>query len=132
MDLKNIPGKQSKIENIHYEKLEIQPYLLEGNKNTEISQVIFKARGKMLDIKDHKKWKYSDQICVGCDKNTETVEELLVCPGFCEEGEIGDKTLAYSTVYGKSVDEMINIAKVMRKRLKVREKLIEGKNCKTS
>ena len=101
--------------------------MLEGNKNTEISQVIFKARGKMLDIKDHKKWKYSDQICVGCDKNTETVEELLVCPGFCEEGEIGDRTLAYSTLYGKSVDEMINIAKVIRKRLKARWKILDEK-----
>ena len=50
-----------------------------------------------------------------------------MCPGFCEQGEIGDKTLAYSTLYGKSVDEMINIAKVIRKRLKARWKILDEK-----
>ena len=35
----------------------------------------------------HKKWKYSDVICVGCAKNDETENELLLCDGFGERNE---------------------------------------------
>ena len=54
MDKKNQPGKQTKIEQVEYEKLEIQEYLLEGNKNTELSQLIFKTRGEIWKLKPTK------------------------------------------------------------------------------
>ena len=57
-----------KLQNIHYSPLEIQEYLMIGNKNNEISKVIFKTRGGTLDIKINEKWKYEDITCVGCDK----------------------------------------------------------------
>ena len=55
MEKKNEPGKQTKIAHLQYSKLELQEYLLDVNKNTEISKRIYKARGKNLDIKTHKK-----------------------------------------------------------------------------
>jgi hypothetical protein len=36
-------NKQTKIKQISYEKLEIQKYLMDGNKNIETSKFIFKA-----------------------------------------------------------------------------------------
>ena len=77
MDKKNEPGKQRKIAQLQYKKLEIQEYLMDGNKNSEISKLIFKARGKNLDIKEHKKWKYEDNLCIGC--NTRTSRAALKC-----------------------------------------------------
>jgi hypothetical protein len=62
-------NSQTKIKDIQYSKLEIQEYLLEGNQNTEISKLIYKCRGKTLDIKTHKSWKYGDKFCVGCKLN---------------------------------------------------------------
>ena len=44
MDQKNKPGKQTKIDNITYTNLCIQEYLLDGNSNTELARLIFKAR----------------------------------------------------------------------------------------
>ena len=44
--------------------------------------MIFKARAKCLDIKIHKKWKYKDDVCIGCGKNSETEEEFLSCKGY--------------------------------------------------
>ena len=38
-------SKQSKIMDIEYKSLKIQDYLLDGNKNIELSKLIFKARG---------------------------------------------------------------------------------------
>ena len=65
----------------------MQEYLNDGNRNTRISKLIFKARGRNLDIKMHKKWKYSDAICLGCGKNDETENELLLCDGFGDRNE---------------------------------------------
>ena len=48
-------NKQTKICNIEYRQLNMQEYLLEGNKNIQISKLIVKARGKTLDIKTNKK-----------------------------------------------------------------------------
>ena len=45
--------------------------------NTDLSKLIFKTRGKNLEIKAHKKWKYNDNICVGCEEREETEEEFL-------------------------------------------------------
>ena len=47
-------GKLSKIANIKYDRLELQPYLVVGNHGTQISQFIFKARSQTLDIKTQK------------------------------------------------------------------------------
>ena len=66
---------------IESKSLKIQDYLLDGNKNIELSKLIFKARGQTLDIKTQKKWRYSDNVCTGCDLNVETIEEILSCSG---------------------------------------------------
>ena len=54
MDKKNEPGKQTKIARVQYKQLKIQEYLMDGKKNSDISKLIFQARGKNLDIKEHK------------------------------------------------------------------------------
>jgi hypothetical protein len=125
LEKKNEPGKQTKIAHLQYSKLELQEYLLDGNKNTEISKLIYKARGKNLDIKTHKKWKYKDNLCIGCNIRIETEDELLSCPGFSEKGEETTEELNFSVVFGGSVQDMINVANRLRRRLKRREKLLE-------
>ena len=62
--LKLQQSKQEKfIQNINYSKLVMQEYLADGNRNLEVSKVIFKARGMVLDIKAQKGWKYDDKLC---------------------------------------------------------------------
>ena len=110
---------------MNYEKLEIQEYLLDGNKNTKLSKLIFKARGKSLEIKTHKKWKYEDTICVGCKFEIETEDELLTCDGFADKSELSDANINYEMVFENSVEKMIKVAKEIRKRLKARQKLLD-------
>ena len=79
----------------------------------------------------HKRWKYEDTLCVGCKENSESENELLSCPGFSESNEEINKEISYSLVFGDKASEMIKVAKVIRKKLKVREKLMEnGKKAK--
>jgi hypothetical protein len=118
-------NKQKKISHLNYVKLEMQEYLLEGNRNTKISKLIFKARGRNLDIKTHKKWRYEDKICVGCNRNEESEEEFLACEGFCGENDILVDKISYSWLFGDSVDKMVIVAKEIRKRLNLRKKILD-------
>ena len=113
--------KQSKIMNIHYEKLEIQEYLLSGDRNINISKLIFKARGNTLDIKTQKKWKYSDTLCSGCEVNDETGDEILHCKTLGGNEE----NLSYSWFFRDSVEDQILVAKSMLTKLDNRRKIRE-------
>ena len=112
--------KQTKILDINYSELKMQDYLADGDRNTNISKLIFKARGKILDIKLHKKWKFDDKLCSGCQINEESGEEILLCDSFGKNSE----NVPYSWFY-RSVDKQICVAKVMMKKLKNRKKIRE-------
>ena len=122
---KNEPGKQTKIKQLKYEKLEIQEYLLEGNRNTVLSKLIFKARGRNLDIKGHKKWKYEDDICVGCQSKQESEQELIDCPGLKSQNLESQEDISYSVVFGNNLSEMFKLAQIMQSRLKLRKKILD-------
>ena len=106
--------KQSKMANLKYESMEIQNYLVDGNKNTKLSKLIFKARLLTLDIKLQKKWKYEDTICVGCDVSEESGDEILNCDGF-NDGEQISNGMLYTIFFDGSSSEMAKIATVLRK-----------------
>ena len=114
-------NRQSKICDMQYKCLEVQEYLMEGNKNTEISQTIFKLRGKTLEIKTQKKWRYEDDLCVGCGDRSETIEELLTCAGLADGV---DDNVSYN-IDSNNISDMIEVAKRIKKRLKVRKKILD-------
>ena len=108
-----------------YNKLETQDYLLDGNYNTKISQVIYKARTQTLDIKTHKRWKYDDDICVGCSVNQETIEEIMNCTGLSDNVE-ETGLICFDWLMSGSGKQKFIVGQVLAKRLKAREKIIEG------
>ena len=118
-------NNQKKIRQLTYKKLQMQEYLMDGNRNTKLSKLIFNARGKTLDIKSHKKWKFDDNVCVGCGENEETEEEFVSCSGLADENNLEDK-ISYSWFFGESVSDMVKAAKVISERLKVRQKILDG------
>ena len=117
--------KQTKIDHIEYFGLEMQEYLLSGNKNTELSKVIFKARSNTLDVKINKRWKYEDVMCIGCQVKEESGEELMNCESY---GEIGEETenISYKMFYGESNSDMFLAASKIKKRLKRRQVIMDN------
>ena len=103
----------------------IQEYLLVGNENTVLSKLIFKTRGRNLDIKKHKKWKDEDDICVGCRSRKECEQELIDCPGFKSQNKESQEDLSYSLVFGNNLTNMYKLAKILQNRLKVRKKILD-------
>ena len=83
--------------------------------------MICKARGKTLDIKLQIRWKYNDTLCSGCKVNENSVDDML---GFGSFGESSEK-ISYSLFYSNEVLDQISVGKVMMKKLKAKEKMIE-------
>ena len=80
--LKAQQQKQDKLKNIIFTKLVVQDYLANGERNINVSKLIFKARGETLDIKLKKRWKYEDVLCFGCKNAEESGNEILGCKYF--------------------------------------------------
>ena len=119
-------SKQSKIIDIEYKSLKIQDYLLDGNKNIELSKLIFKARGQTLDIKTQKKWRYSDNVCTGCDLNLETIQEILAYSGLIKHDEV-DEIGKDESFFSENFKDIVMVAIRLKKRLKVRQQIIDDK-----
>jgi hypothetical protein len=115
-------SKQSKILDIDYAKLEIQEYLLRGDRSVSVPKFIFKARSKTLDLKIQKKWKYEDLLCSGCHENEESGEEIFSCKYFGENEE----KITYTWFYSGKLDEQVSAAKVMMRKMKIRKSLRDG------
>ena len=123
IEKKNQPNKQTKIAHIVYEKLEMQHYLLDGNKNTRTSKMIFKGRTKSLDIKTLKGWKYDDDLCVGCNSRKESIEELLSCDALSDANET--EKVEYQWLFEENDRKIHQVGSTLIKRMRKREKLLE-------
>ena len=97
----------------------MQDYLSESDRKIEISKIIYKARGKSLDIKLQKRWKYNDLLCKGCQQNIESGQEILKC------NKLGsnEKRAEYDWFYSDLVTKQKEAGRVMHKKLKKRKQL---------
>ena len=91
-----------------------------------MSKLIYKARGMCLDLKTHKKWKEKDDMCVICEQHSETGDLFLYCSGYGEgkyDKEIKD--MQYNIFFYGLSSEMHILAKLITRRLQIREKMLE-------
>ena len=103
----------------------MQAYLADGDRDNRVSRLIFKARGKTLDIKMQKRWKYDDTLCTGCGKNEETGQEILMCDELSENPQ----NISYSWFYKQLVSDQVSAAKVkIKRKVKRRSNLRKGKD----
>ena len=102
----------------------MQAYLADGDRDNRVSRLIFKARGKTLDIKMQKRWKYDDTLCTGCENKEETGQEILMCDKLSENPE----NIPYSWFYKELVKDQVSAAKVnITGKVKRRSNLRKGK-----
>ena len=81
-----------------------------------------KARGKIFDIKTQQKWKYEDNLCVGCQQNIESGEQILLCKSLGEN----EKKITYEWFYSDNVSKQIEAGKMRIKKLRKRKLIREG------
>ena len=96
--LKNQQIKQEKIKHIEYKQLKMQDYLSGSDRKIDISKIIYKARGKSLDVKLQKRWKYNDLLGEGCQQNIESGEEILKCNKLGSNEKV-QNTIGFIVIY---------------------------------
>ena len=99
---------------------------MNGDCRKNLSKLIFKARSKTLDIKEHKKWKFQDLLCVGCKQNEETGLEILTCINFNNKiSSKNDKGITYDWFYSENTNRKIEAGKLLESRLKERQEILD-------
>ena len=77
-----------------------------------------------MDIKTWKRWKYDDDLCVGCCEKSETIEEILICKTLDEKE--GTENADFNCLFGQSQCEIFKLGTELMRRLRKRENLLEG------
>ena len=118
--------RQTKTVQIQYDELKIQEYFVNGHCRKQLSKLIFKARSKTVDIKMQQKWKYADNICIGCKTREETCDEILLCEKLNNRNRVSDNPMDSNWFFKTTVSDIVKAAMVLEKGLKQREKILEA------
>ena len=95
--------------------------MVDGHCKKFLSQLIFKARSRTLDIKMQQKWKYADKICIGCKTREESGEEILLCENLNYGNSVAENPIRYDWFFSSTVSDMVKVGLLMEKGLKERE-----------
>jgi len=95
-DLVRENDNKKRTSSIKYDNLETQKYI--KMMDTRSAKIIFKCRSKTLSIKQHMKYKFSDQSCRWCGIGEENLEHIVNC-GREEQISNVDRTLQEMELY---------------------------------
>ena len=113
--LSELQQDKSKIKDLKYSGLEMQPYLRAG-RNTTIQEKcqIFKARTRMLDLRANFKVGQVDLSCTKCDTGEEeTQPHLLTCPGLSDTSVVTELPV-YEHLLDQDPDRVEMIGRIVQ------------------
>ena len=121
MKLKN---KHSKLDNIKYEKLEMQPYLKSKSFYQDEARLLFRLRSNMYNVKRNFSSIYENNMkCRLCQTEIEDQQHLIFCENLKTENDPIDHG-RYSDIFGNDINKMNKILKIFKKKIENREKII--------
>ena len=110
--------------------LKMQNYLKPNKLNIkkEHSQLIFKLRCQVTDIKENMKNMYDAHACGACGQERENQKHVLQCNMIRKHHEEYVKTenIEYEEIWSNNVDKQLDIAKIFQTKLKILNKLKNG------
>ena len=111
-EMKVIASKMSKLKEISYTELKVQPYLVQLKPN--IARSAMKIRLGMIDCRINYKNKYKQNLmCSKCSREEETVTHLVMC-------QTGT-SIDIHEIYGKDVEKIEKLTEIIEKALYNRE-----------
>ena len=112
-------SRKDKTRTVVFTKLKMTQYLSE-NGRTSLSKLIFAVRSKTLDIKEWNSWSYSDNICIACKKEVETMDHFMTCKTYKSDTEKD-----WININGDENDIIKKVAKAVEIRVKERQCIIQ-------
>ena len=55
---------------------------MKDNRNILLSKILFSLRSGTIDLKTLQPWRYFDNLCVMCEKKSETIEYFMTCKAY--------------------------------------------------
>ena len=109
--LRIVKNTHSKVKDIDYEILRIQKYLQPNQIkiSKEETQLIFKLRCRVTDIKTNMRKMYADVFCDACGLQEESQKHII--QECMKLNDNNDRSLKYEKIYDGTVGEKIEIAK---------------------
>ena len=128
--LQVLKSSHSKVREVSYEKLCIQPYLTDNNFTTVEKQLLFSLRGRMTNIKNNFSSIYQNLNCDLCDVNLhQTDAHLLDCNAIissCPELN-SSNSVEYEDIFD-DISAQLKITKIYKIIFETKEKLEKNLN----
>ena len=126
LELINLKERHSKMKNVNYKTLSLQPYLSDSRFSLKQKQLLFKLRTRMLDVKGNFKSMFQGNIqCDLCNEDvSQSQDHLLDCQKLIDNcSELYNNVVVeHDDIFGK-VDKQLSVVRLYQKVLEVREKL---------
>ena len=107
--LENLKNSHSKVKDIEYEIIKMQKYLQPNNIriSREETQLIFKLRCRVTNVKTNMRNMYSEVICDACGIQEESQKHIIQ---ECLKLNENNDSIKYEKIYNGSVSEKVEIA----------------------
>ena len=109
-------ANHSKMNNVEYKNLKIQPYFNEDSINTNDARQIFRYRTRMLKFKENFKGNEEDNSCPLCKNHPDDQNKIEFCNVLKEKiGDVSKCKLLYTDTTNKEAYELITKVMDIRK-----------------
>ena len=114
--------ERSKVKDVNYTNLEIQPYILPNSLSTKTSESIqlcrfvFSLRCRRLQVRKKFKSSYASLNCELCDLHDDLQKNLLICTKLTEDKCLVASSPTYEDLFSSDVEKQIKIAIILREK----------------
>ena len=118
--LMNAANKHSKVRSEIYKDLDGMAYFDDARFTPDLSNLLFKFRTRMFNVRNNFRNHYkTNLLCPLCSEEEDSQEHLLKCKIIVEE--LNWNEYRYQDVFSEDPDVLLNIAKVLKRAIKIRE-----------
>jgi hypothetical protein len=121
-------ASHTKVLQLKHTNLKMKRYFLpsEAKQKKEESQLIFKLRSKMTDLKMNFKGIYDSYECEACGLEDESQDHILKCKEILKISKEEDKIPNHERLFEGTVQEQVSIARIFKKHIEIKEKIIQN------
>jgi hypothetical protein len=127
--LENLKTSHSKVMKIKHTSLKMQKYLKPNalKISQSESQLIFKLRCRVTDVKVNMKGIYDTYECNLCKKEEESQEHILTCIEIRNMKSDTDSMIKYDNLFNGKVNDQVEIARVFKENTEIKERILNKK-----
>ena len=120
-------NSHSKLAQLSYSKLELQPYLKDGTLNCKDARLLFNFRTRMIDVGNNFKNSSKHSIlCPLCRRACDDQEHLLLCTKI---HDVNIPDVSYNDIFSTDTNKLKIVVTELKNSLKIRKKLLKPVIC---